>query len=188
MLSREWRYSWSSADRRCSNYIWVINNLIAFLSASYIRDLTVLHKHSESIVDRYKSLKSRFFLRGSLATYCTYRYDYLVKHWVLLRHGIYSIKYVPRQMMTNLYIRFPKFTCTTQSLKTIIESGTNIFKVICYLCSVYKSKMTYVNRKILIYTTSITPYYSLIYTTYVTNNNALCICALTLPSSASCLN
>ena len=21
--------SWSSADRRCSNYIWVINNLIA---------------------------------------------------------------------------------------------------------------------------------------------------------------
>ena len=29
MLSREWRCSWSSADRRCSNYIWVINNLIA---------------------------------------------------------------------------------------------------------------------------------------------------------------
>ena len=41
MLSREWRCSWSSADRRCSNYIWVINNLIAYLSASYIRDLTV---------------------------------------------------------------------------------------------------------------------------------------------------
>ena len=29
MLSREWRCSWSSADRRCSNYIWVIDNLIA---------------------------------------------------------------------------------------------------------------------------------------------------------------
>ena len=27
-LSREWRCSWSSADRRCSNYIWVINNLL----------------------------------------------------------------------------------------------------------------------------------------------------------------
>ena len=25
-LSWEWRCSWSSADRRCSNYIWVINN------------------------------------------------------------------------------------------------------------------------------------------------------------------
>ena len=23
VLSREWRFSWSSADRRCSNYIWV---------------------------------------------------------------------------------------------------------------------------------------------------------------------
>ena len=29
MLSRAWRCSWSSADRRCSNYIWVINNYIA---------------------------------------------------------------------------------------------------------------------------------------------------------------
>ena len=28
-LSREWRCSWSSTDRRCSNYISVINNFIA---------------------------------------------------------------------------------------------------------------------------------------------------------------
>ena len=41
VLSREWRCSWSSADRRCSNYIWVINNLFAYKGASYIRDLTV---------------------------------------------------------------------------------------------------------------------------------------------------
>ena len=27
---REWRCSWSSADRRCSNYIWVIKNFIAY--------------------------------------------------------------------------------------------------------------------------------------------------------------
>ena len=38
----EWRCSWSSADRRCSNYIWVINNLFAYQSASYIRDSTVV--------------------------------------------------------------------------------------------------------------------------------------------------
>ena len=44
VLSREWRCSWSSADRRCSNYIWGINNLIAYESASSIRDLTVIHK------------------------------------------------------------------------------------------------------------------------------------------------
>ena len=42
VLSWEWRCSWSSADRRCSNYIWVIINLIAYWSATYIRDLTVL--------------------------------------------------------------------------------------------------------------------------------------------------
>ena len=41
MLSREWRCSWSSPNRRCSNYIWVIKNLIAYLSASYVRDLTL---------------------------------------------------------------------------------------------------------------------------------------------------
>ena len=29
MLSWEWKCSWSSTDRRCSNYIWVVNNLIA---------------------------------------------------------------------------------------------------------------------------------------------------------------
>ena len=28
VLSREWRCSWSSADRRCSNYIWVINKFM----------------------------------------------------------------------------------------------------------------------------------------------------------------
>ena len=39
MLSREWRCSWSSADRRCSNYIWVIDNFIAYQGASYIRGL-----------------------------------------------------------------------------------------------------------------------------------------------------
>ena len=31
VLSQEWRCSWSSADRLCSNYIWVINNFINFI-------------------------------------------------------------------------------------------------------------------------------------------------------------
>ena len=29
VLGREWRCSWSRADRRCSNHIWVINKFIA---------------------------------------------------------------------------------------------------------------------------------------------------------------
>ena len=42
MLSREWRCSWSSADRRCSSHIWVINNFIANHGASAIRGFTVI--------------------------------------------------------------------------------------------------------------------------------------------------
>ena len=42
VLRWEWRCSWSSAYRRCSNYIWVINNFIANSGAPYIRGLTVL--------------------------------------------------------------------------------------------------------------------------------------------------
>ena len=41
VFSGEWRCSWSSADRRCSNYIWVIKNFIAYSSTAYTRDLTV---------------------------------------------------------------------------------------------------------------------------------------------------
>ena len=41
VLSREWRCSWSSTDRH-SNYIWVINNFIAYQGAAYIIVLTVM--------------------------------------------------------------------------------------------------------------------------------------------------
>ena len=40
--SWEWRRSWSSTDRRCSSYVWVMNNLIAYWGAPYIRELTAL--------------------------------------------------------------------------------------------------------------------------------------------------
>ena len=49
-LSWEWRCNWSSADRRCFNYIWVNNNFIAYLGAPYIRDLTVMHFHQAFIL------------------------------------------------------------------------------------------------------------------------------------------
>ena len=42
VLSREWRCFWSSADRWCSNYIWVTSNFIAYSGMSYIRGLTLL--------------------------------------------------------------------------------------------------------------------------------------------------
>ena len=39
VLSQKWRCSWSSSNRQCSNYIWVINDFIAYQGASYIRGL-----------------------------------------------------------------------------------------------------------------------------------------------------
>ena len=41
VLSRESWCSWRSVDRRCSNFIWVINKFIAYLGATYIRGLRV---------------------------------------------------------------------------------------------------------------------------------------------------
>ena len=41
VLSWEW-HIWSSTDRRCCNFIWVINNFIGYWGAAYIRVLTVI--------------------------------------------------------------------------------------------------------------------------------------------------
>ena len=56
MLSWEWRCSWSSADRRCSNYIWAINNFIAYQGAAYIRGFTIyIYIYRLRWWDHYKS-------------------------------------------------------------------------------------------------------------------------------------
>ena len=39
VLSRQWRCSWSRVERRCCNYILVINNYITYCGAAYIRGL-----------------------------------------------------------------------------------------------------------------------------------------------------
>ena len=54
--SRMKMYSWSSADRRCSNYIWVIDNYIAYEGAPYIRGFTVAGLWSRN----YLTGRSRF--------------------------------------------------------------------------------------------------------------------------------
>ena len=81
VLSWEWRCSWSSADRRCCNYIWVINSCIAYNGTPYVRGLAVcifkrviiiVDSIMESWVFEYKS-KSAFsqsfywlFIKASL--------------------------------------------------------------------------------------------------------------------------
>ena len=44
VVGREWRCSWSSASRKCSNYIGVINNFNAYWDVAYIRSLTCILK------------------------------------------------------------------------------------------------------------------------------------------------
>ena len=40
----DWHWLWGIADRGCSNYIWVISNLIPYKGATYIRGLTMFCK------------------------------------------------------------------------------------------------------------------------------------------------
>ena len=60
MLSREWRCSWSSADRRCSNYIWVIDNFIAYWGATYIRGFY------DILMQRFTIVYFAIFFRAAL--------------------------------------------------------------------------------------------------------------------------
>ena len=52
VLRREWRCSWSSAYRRCSNDIWVIKNFIAYLGANYIKRFKGTSQALERSCDR----------------------------------------------------------------------------------------------------------------------------------------
>ena len=42
VLSREWRFNWSSTDRWWSHYIWMINSVIGFWCKPFIRGFTVI--------------------------------------------------------------------------------------------------------------------------------------------------
>ena len=53
--------SWSSADRRRSNYIWVINNIIAYKAPAYITGLNVVLKDMGKIFQQHACLLPRGF-------------------------------------------------------------------------------------------------------------------------------
>ena len=65
VLSREWS-SWSSANRRCSNYIWVISNYIAYQGVTYIRVLTV-----NGVSGANKTTTKRTLCTCVVGKYCT---------------------------------------------------------------------------------------------------------------------
>ena len=67
VLGREWRCCWSSADRRCSNYIWLINNFIAYWGATCIRSFmsawTLTVKLISGECHRSSLMRSQHWLR-----------------------------------------------------------------------------------------------------------------------------
>ena len=83
VLSWEWRCGWSSADRRCCNYIWVISNLIAYKGASYIRGFMVALLHEHGWSDLYKRTCYVVFQNNSVIHISAPLY-YLIHHSIKL--------------------------------------------------------------------------------------------------------
>ena len=98
VLSREWRCCWSSADRRCSNYIWVIDKSIAHQGASYIRDLMVYFNFL-SVPDTENKQKVEIFPNNFLKwirqwlIYLTLFISYLLMPGSLHPQGLHSISH-----------------------------------------------------------------------------------------------
>ena len=64
LLSQVWRCSWSSAGRRCSNYIWVINSFIAYWGETYIRGFTVdLSGYQKNFSNIWSNMQTSYFTK-----------------------------------------------------------------------------------------------------------------------------
>ena len=63
VLSWEWRCSWNSACRRCSNYIWVINKFIVYYGAPYIRGLTLFFRSRNKQIGLWQVLIQISFVK-----------------------------------------------------------------------------------------------------------------------------
>ena len=84
-LRLEWRCSWSSANRRCSNYIWVTNDFIAYQGTTYIRCLRVV-----TDVDNGMQIRTQFphywpFVKGNHRSPMDSRHNGPVKRRLVLR-------------------------------------------------------------------------------------------------------
>ena len=118
VLSREWRCSWSNAARRCSNYIWVINNLFAYKGAPYIRDLTVRLLLSNLSWDTHvyilvlqmsyiNELLFLFYIREASHTIHSLKYHQNEKFWILRKsfiHYYFIISPKPLKIKTFAYL------------------------------------------------------------------------------------
>ena len=97
LLSWEWRCNWSSADRRCSNYISVMNNFIAYKGVPYIRDLigvvSIKTIHEKLWI---KSIfnKVNFFVTLNLSNWMAPGLGRVHKSWVRVRVWVLCLAWV----------------------------------------------------------------------------------------------
>ena len=72
VLSREWRCSCSSADKWCSNYIWVVNNFTANLGVLYYMFYSTVCR--TQLIDHCHSLPDRMTCVGQGGVCLNYRH------------------------------------------------------------------------------------------------------------------
>ena len=105
MLSREWRCSWSSAGRRCSNFIWVFRQLYCLLRC-------VLLQVWRYFGTKYETAKQRF--KNVLIKICSWQVkifivSYFVAKWAnFLLYVSLECTYV---MMCSAYDEMLSFYC-----------------------------------------------------------------------------
>ena len=115
VFSREWRCSSSSADRRCSNYIWVINSFITYQDVTrawlilvvwrYSCVLNIKKKHGKNC---QKTNSKTLFLQISIETN-------KITHHFSSQH----IRLWGQRLSNSLYIMF--------------YSDASILWVVCYI-------------------------------------------------------
>ena len=77
LLSREWRCSWSSADRRCSNYIWVMKQF------HYILRCDLYMRFDGNFVPGVQLTVSQHWA----LILVTAGYTHIPMNWVIIRSG-----------------------------------------------------------------------------------------------------
>ena len=128
LLSREWRCSWSSADRRCSNCIWVIDNFIVYKGAIYIRDLTVI---GTTILVHYLEVKSlQLIWRPGNFRYHIRIPDLQIRGSELTSNKVHQYEFInDRQGVTTHSCHWHK-TCYTINTTNTSQSGFDLINAL----------------------------------------------------------
>ena len=137
VLSQEWRCSWSSADRRCSNYIWVIDIFFTYLGAYYIRDFY----GNFNVVELQSLLRLRLVNISWRVPKSKLVWEMVASaHWVITL-DISLIEYHNRYVNSDMFIKIVSNVNSDMFIK-IVSSHHDYFVVtllFCYLdCALVK--------------------------------------------------